>query len=74
MIYFIESVNKKVIHVTNNNLPITIGEHFICHENKREYKVNGIISNFGATDKTIVLQPVSFSHMSYKEYLQTGGV
>ena len=74
MIFFVESVNRNVIHTTDDNLPIIIGEHFICPGNQREYKTVGIISNLGATDKTVVLQPVGRSDMNYKEYLQIGEV
>ena len=73
MIYFVESVNKKVVHTTDHNLHIVIGEHFICPGNQREYKAVGIVSNLGVTDKTVVLQPVGRSEMTYKECLQRGG-
>ena len=72
MIYFVENVNKKVVHTTAHNLHIVIGEHFICPGNQREYKVVGIISNLGATDKTVVLKQISSSEVDFREYLQAG--
>jgi hypothetical protein len=74
MIYFVESVNKSVVHTTDHNLHIAVGEHVICPGSQREYKAIGVISNLGTTDKTVVLQPVSHSQLQFKEYLQTGGV
>ena len=69
MVNFVECINKTVIHTAERDVPIAIGERFVLSANQREYAVAGIVSSLGSSDKTVVLQPVSHSEISYKEYL-----
>ena len=68
MIYFKENVNKKTLFTCKCDAP-AIGERVMIPENPREYAVVGVISIVGSPDKTVVIQPVSSSHVEYKDYL-----
>lgn len=73
MIFFKETVNKATLYTSMECSVPSIGEHIMFNNNPKEYKIVGIIGVAGVSDKTVIVQPLSTSHISFKGYLNTNG-
>lgn len=69
MICYKESVNKTSLYTAIQGRVPCIGEHIVFQGNQKEYVVTGIISIADTLNLTVILQPLGYSQISYKDYI-----